>query len=89
MFFKQFTVRVRDLEKSIAFYEIVAGRSVIRRFHDGSAELAFLANKAGETEIELICMQNGQAFEGKGFFICFLTDRLDEIRALAISISTT
>ena len=53
MFFKQFTIMVRDIEKSIAFYETLAGLSIIRRFRDGHAELAFLANKAGETEIEL------------------------------------
>jgi len=85
MFFKQFTIRVRDLEKSVAFYETIAGLLVIRRLHESSAELAFLANKAGETEIELVCLQKGQTFEGKGFFICFLTDRLDEMRALALS----
>ena len=85
MFFKQFTIVVRDLEKSIAFYEKLAGLSVTRRFHDGPAELAFLANKAGETEIELVSAQSMQTFEGKGFFLCFSTDKLDEIREIALS----
>jgi lactoylglutathione lyase len=85
MFFKQFTIIVRDIEKSIAFYEILAELSLIRRFQDGPAELAFLANKAGETEIELVSTQNMQVLEGKGFFICFITDNLDEMRELALS----
>lgn len=85
MFFKQFTIMVRDLEKSIAFYKTFAGLSITPRFQDGPAELAFLANKAGETEIELVSSQGMQTFEGKGFFICFLTDKLDELRELALS----
>jgi lactoylglutathione lyase len=76
---------VRDLEKSIAFYETFTALTVMRRFQDGSAELAFLANKTGETEIELVCAPQMQTFEGKGFFICFLTDRLEEMRSLALS----
>lgn len=85
MFFKQFTIMVRNLEKSIAFYETFAELTVIRRFQSGPAELAFLANKEGETEIELVYAPQMQAFEGKGFFICFLTDRLDEVHKLALS----
>ena len=85
MFFKQFTIIVRDLEKSIAFYETFAELSITRRFRDGSAELAFLANKEGETEIELVSSSEMTAFEGKGFFICFLTDKLDELQELALS----
>ncbi|SHJ65681.1 lactoylglutathione lyase [Anaerocolumna jejuensis DSM 15929] len=85
MFFKQFTIMVRDLEKSIAFYETMAELKVVRRFQDGPAELAFLSNKAGETEIELVSAPQMQTFEGKGFFICFLTDKLEEMHNLAIS----
>ena len=85
MFFRQFTIQVRDLEKSIEFYEKFAELSITRRFQDGPAEIAFLANKAGETEIELVCSPSAQKFEGKGFFICFLTDKLEKIRELALS----
>jgi lactoylglutathione lyase len=85
LFFKQFTIMVRNLEKSIAFYETFAELTVVRRFQSGPAELAFLANKEGETEIELVYAPQMQAFEGKGFFICFLTDKLDEMHQLALS----
>lgn len=85
MFFKQFTIIVHDLEKSIAFYETFAELTVTRRYQDGPAELAFLANKAGETEIELVHAPQMQSFDGKGFFICFLTDKLEEMHSLALS----
>lgn len=57
--------------------------SVNRRFQADQAELAFLSNGQGETEIELLYMPQGQTFEGKGMFICFETNRLDEMHRLA------
>ena len=84
MFFKQFTLMVKDIEKSIAFYETMTELKITRRFSDGPVELAFLANNEGETEIELVCSPQMQTFEGKGFFICFLTDKLDEMHKLAL-----
>lgn len=85
MFFKQFTIVVRDIEKSVAFYEKFTGLTVCRRYAEGPAELAFLANKEGETEIELVQMAQMQAFEGKGFFLCFLTDQLEAMHETALS----
>jgi hypothetical protein len=38
----------------------------------------------GETEIELVCIPHGQKFEGKGMFICFVTDKLDTMQKLAL-----
>jgi len=57
--------------------------SISRRFTAGSAELAFLTNGSGETEIELLQIPQGQTFEGKGMFICFETDQLEEKHQLA------
>ena len=85
MFFKQFTIIVRDLEKSIAFYETLTGLALTRRYKEGPAEFAFLVNKEGETEIELVSSPNMEKFQGKGFFLCFITDKLDELRELALS----
>jgi lactoylglutathione lyase len=69
---------VKNLEKSIDFYENITGLTITRCFKDGKAEIAFLANKEGETSIELVCVPGAQKFEGKGLFICFLTDKLEE-----------
>jgi lactoylglutathione lyase len=79
MYFKQLTLMVRNLEVSIRFYETITELTISRRFKAGSGEIAFLTNGSGETEIELVCMPEMQKFEGKGFFICFVTEKLDEM----------
>jgi len=83
MHIKHVTIMVRNIEKSIEFYETMTGLTISRRFTAGPAELAFLTNGSGETEIELVCRPEGQKFEGKGMFICFETDKLDEMHELA------
>lgn len=83
MHIKHVTLYVRNLEESINFYETMTELTVLRRFKAGPGELAFLTNGEGETEIELVCMPQGQKFEGKGIFICFETDKLDEMYKLA------
>jgi len=83
MHMKHVTLMVKNLEKSIEFYEVMTGLTISRRFHAGPGELAFLTNGNGETEIELVCMPQGQKFEGKGMFICFETDKLEEMHKLA------
>lgn len=81
---KHITFRVRDMEKSIRFYEEMAGLTVARRFRADPAEVAFLQNAEGETEVELLHIPGGQMFEGKGMFICFAAGKLDEMHALAM-----
>ena len=68
---KHITFMVRDIEKSIHFYETMAGLKIVRRFSADNAELAFMANIDGETEVEFVAMPQGQKYEGKGMFICF------------------
>lgn len=82
MHFEQLTLMVRNLEESLRFYETVTELTISRRFKAGSGEIAFLTNARGETEIELVCMPQMDKFEGKGFFICFITDKLDAMHAL-------
>lgn len=83
MHIKHITLRVKDLDKSIAFYEMLVDLSVARRFTAGPAELAFLTNGEGETELELLHIPEGQTFEGKGMFICFQADSLEAKHKLA------
>lgn len=80
MFFRQFTIKVRDVEKSIHFYETIAGLSVTRRYQNGQADIVFLANEAGETQIELVAAPELKKFQGGGFFISFETSDLDGAR---------
>jgi lactoylglutathione lyase len=80
---KHITLRVKNLEESIKFYETITELSISRRFKSGSAELAFMANNEGETEVELLYLPQSQTFEGKGMFICFETNKLDEMHIIA------
>lgn len=83
MHIKHVTLRVNNMEESIKFYETITELTISRRFIEGAAEIAFLTNGKGETEIELLYIPEGQKFEGKGMFICFETDKLDEMHKLA------
>ncbi|HMM23118.1 MAG TPA: VOC family protein [Selenomonadales bacterium] len=83
MYFRQLSLMVKNLEESIEFYETITELTISRRFKEGPGEIAFMANSSGETEIELVYMPQAQKFEGKGFFICFVTDKLDAMHKLA------
>ena len=85
MHIKHITFRVKAIDPSIDFYETMTGLQLVRRFTAGNAELAFLSNGAGETEIELVHIPGGQTYEGKGMFICFETDQLDAMHEQALA----
>lgn len=67
------TIRVSDLERSIAFYRDVLQLSMVER-HPGSpgSEIAFMAD--GETRVELFCgpepLQEGHAGDVSMGFAC-------------------
>lgn len=79
---KHIALNVNDLEESIEFYETVTELFVARRFKAGKGEVAFLTNKLGESEIELIYMPEAVKYEAKGIFICFETDKLEKMHKL-------
>ncbi len=83
MHIQHIALRVNNLEESIKFYETMTELTVARRFKSGPGELAFMTNGKGATEIELICMPEDVKFEAKGMFICFATDKLDDMHKLA------
>lgn len=82
---KHISFMVRDIEKSIHFYERMAKLKLERRFTVDPAELAFMSTGDGQTEIEFIAMPEAQTFEGKGMFLCFeITDtEVDNLREAA------
>lgn len=84
MHIKHVAIRVNNMDESIEFYETITELTVSRRLKSDPGEVAFLTNGNGETEIELIYMPQGVRFEGKGIFICFETDKLDEMHQLAL-----
>lgn len=48
------TFMVRDIKKSVAFYQELAGLQVINRISPEAGEIVFLANEKGETMLDLI-----------------------------------
>ncbi len=78
-------LRVRDMEKSLAFYETVAGMKAVERFDAHPGECAYIQSEDGGTMIELIALPTGDNFEGKGMFLCFGTDKLEEAHAKAVA----
>jgi lactoylglutathione lyase len=84
MHIKHVTFMVNNMDESIKFYEMMTELTVSRRLKAGPGEIAFLTNGIGETEIEFVCMPQGQKYEGKGMFVCFETDKLDEMHKLAM-----
>ncbi len=82
MYFHHLAIRVKDLDESIAFYELVAELKIMRRFDYGTARIAYLADHEGATQIELIYMPGQPTFSGSGLTVCFETDKLDHFHAL-------
>lgn len=73
------TLHVRDMEKSLKFYEEIVGLKVVRRFNAGQdLEIAFLGE--GETKVELICNKNQKEIEiGKDISWGFTVKSVDEM----------
>ncbi len=84
MKFHHISLRVSDFEKSMHFYTTIAGLKVQEQFEANGGNVAYLANAAGETEVELIAMPDGAHFEGKGFFLCFAASSLEEVHEIAV-----
>lgn len=76
-------LRVKNLDSSLRFYEVLTELKVRERFTAAPSEIAYLHDAEGEVQLELIDMPEGQDFEGKGMFLCFATDRLDAAHARA------
>ncbi len=85
MRFHHISLRVKDFDASMKFYTELAGLKVIKQLSPPGANVAYLANAAGETEVELICIPESQCFEGKGMFLCFATDDLERVHEAAVA----
>lgn len=74
------TIKVKDLEESIDFYENIVGLEVQRRFEAGpDREIAFLAAVKGDTEIELINDQDKEEVNiGSDISLGFAVDSVEE-----------
>ena len=81
------TFMVRDIEKSLTFYQSLVGLQVLKRFNPGMGEIAFLANKEGETMLELIQFDEAEKVLTKGMVISFSAgNSLIELREKAVNL---
>lgn len=81
------TFMIRDIEKSITFYQELAGLRVMNRFNPGMGEIVFLANAEGETMLELIQFDTAEKVLTKGMVISFsVHDNLSDLRTHAIQL---
>lgn len=81
------TIMVKDLEKSLAFYEELVGLKVIRQINAGMGKIAFLANSQGETMIELIEFEGIETVQTKGLIMSYLLENdLEALREKAVEL---
>lgn len=77
------SVRVKDLEKSLRFYEMVAGLVPAEHIMDGPAEIVFMQDMEGVPQIELVHVPEDGTVETTGMFICFGADDLELVHQMA------
>jgi lactoylglutathione lyase len=76
------TLRVRNLEESIKFYQDIIGLNVVRKFSTiPGVDIAFLGDQ--ETQIELICDgENRNTVVGADISWGFKVESIDEVLVL-------
>ena len=79
------TIMVRNIEKTIEFYEEIVGLKVVKRFNPGMGEIAFLANGEDETMLEFIQFENVENVSAKGMVMSYkAVESLDVLRKKTI-----
>lgn len=80
------TFMVRDIEKTIDFYQNLAGLKIVRRFNPGMGEIAFMTNAEGEIKLEFIQFEKVPKVQASGMTMSYKVEgSLDEVRNKAIA----
>ncbi|MGN0294229.1 MAG: VOC family protein [Lachnospiraceae bacterium] len=75
------TIMVRDLEKSLEFYCGLISLKKIREMNPPQGKIVFLADREGDTMLELIQMDQAEKVTATGIVISFLAKKpLAEIK---------
>jgi len=88
------TIKVKDFEESIEFYQEIVGLELQRKFEAGpKREIAFLAAAAGETEVELITDQGKENVDigsdiSLGFEIDSVAKKIEFLKEKGIKIES-
>lgn len=84
MHFYHLTIITRDFEKSLKFYTEFVGLNVQRKeTTPGKPFIAFLADKAEDTQIEIVHYDAPFYAEARGVTICFQTDDVEAMHKKA------
>ena len=67
------TIAVTDMERTIAFYRAMAQLKVIRRFNPGQGEIAFMADREGDTAPEFVQRPELEPVRATGLTLRFQT----------------
>lgn len=80
------TFMVRDIEKTISFYQELAGLKIIKRFNPGMGEIVFMANSEDEINLEFIQFDNVPKVQTSGMTMSFkIDDNLEDLHKRVIS----
>ncbi len=78
------TIMVRDIEKSINFYQTLVGLKIVRRFNNGKGEIVFMANAEGDTMLEFIQFDDAPKVQTSGMTMSYTAEKsLEELRKYA------
>lgn len=81
------TFMVRDIKKSVAFYQELVDLQVMNRMSLGAGEIVFLANEKGETMLELIEFEGVEKVITKGMVMSFSAKgELEKLREKALTL---
>ncbi len=65
------TIMVRDITKTVEFYEKLAGLKIVRRFNPGMGEIVFMADAEGDTNLEFVQFDNAPKVQATGLTMSF------------------
>ena len=87
MKFSRITFMVRDMEKTISFYQNLAELKIIKRFSVDMGEIAFLADTEEDTMLEFIHFDAAEKVDITGMVMSFkVNGSLEDLREKAITL---
>lgn len=81
------TIMVRDMEKSLQFYQELVGLHIVRQIEPPMGRIVFLGNREGETLLELIDFAAAEKVSTKGLVMSYEAEsELAALREKAIAL---
>ena len=68
------TIMVRDMQKTLAFYEGVMGMQIKRRFNPGPGEIVFMVHPGDSTMLEFIEFADYEKVQTAGLVMSYAAD---------------